>query len=355
MIAVWILPIKMILLEAEVLELKVAIEGRAQGIVLDANKNEGLGIVATVLIQKGTLHIGDTFVCGNTYGKVRALINGKGKRIKVAKPADPVLVLGCSQLVKVSDELICMDLSNAKRISSDREQLKREQELRYKKRVTLDNLFEKIKEGQIKKLNVILKVDVSGSLEACADSLKKLSNDEVEIFIVNMGVGGINENDILYASTSESIIIGFNVRANMKARKLAEEENVEIRYYGIIFEMFDEMKRALEGLLAPEEKEVILGYAEVRQVFKVPKIGNIAGCYVTEGKILRNAKVRILRDDVIITKSNISSLRRIKDDAKEVTQGFECGIGVESYGNIQLKDVIECFEIQKVKRKLEVK
>ncbi|KXK03130.1 MAG: translation initiation factor 2 [Chlorobi bacterium OLB4] len=342
-----------ILLEAEMQQLKANPSSKARGIVLEAKLDKGKGIVASLLVQKGTLNVGDVFICGVYSGKIKAMFDEREHKIESAGPSQAVQVLGFDGMPQAGDTFIEMDSErNAKEIAIKRQQLKREQDFRQIKFITLDDISMQIKEGKQVELNIILKADTDGSAEALADSLLKLSTPEAKVRVIHKAVGQISESDIILAEASNAIIIGFNIRPNLNARKLAESKNIDIRLHNIIYNLIEEIRNALEGLLAPEIQEKVKCTIEVREVFKVPKIGNIAGCYVQEGKVTRNTKVRLLRDGFVIFDGNISSLKRIKDDVREVDQGYECGIGLENYNDIKIGDVIEGYEKLEVKRKL---
>ncbi|HKR32771.1 MAG TPA: translation initiation factor IF-2 [Terriglobales bacterium] len=340
---------EMICLVADLQELKASPERAASGAVLEAKLDRGRGAVATVLIQNGTLHTSDTFIVGNTYGKVRAMFDDRGNTVEAAPPATPVEILGLEGIPEAGDTFtVVADREKAKNIATYREQKAREAQLAKSSRVTLEGLAEQIKTAGIKELPIILKGDVQGSVEVLADSLQKLSNEQVKVRVLRSGVGAITESDVLLASASNAIIIGFNVRPERKAQELAEQENVEIRLHSIIYELQDEIRKAMAGLLEPVFKETYLGRAEVRETFRVPKVGTIAGCYVQDGTIKRDAEVRLLRDNVQVFKGRVGSLRRFKDDVSEVRNGMECGIGIAGYGDIKVGDVIEAFSVQKV-------
>ena len=340
---------EMICLVADLQELKASPDRPATGAVLEAKLDRGRGAVATVLIQNGTLHAGDTFIVGNTFGKVRAMFDDRGNAVEEAKPATPVEILGLEGIPEAGDTFTAVaDREKAKNIATYREQKAREAQLAKSSRVTLEGLAEQIKTAGVKELPIILKGDVQGSVEVLADSLQKLSNEQVKVRVLRSGVGAITESDVLLASASNAIIIGFNVRPERKAQELAEQENVEIRLHSIIYELQDEIRKAMVGLLEPVFKETYLGRAEVRDTFRVPKVGTIAGCYVQDGTIKRDAEVRLLRDNVVVFKGRVGSLRRFKDDVSEVRNGMECGIGIAGYGDIKVGDVIEAFSVQKV-------
>lgn len=342
--------LEMILLVAEMKELKANPNRPAKGTVIESQLDKGRGPVATVLVQTGTLEVGDSIVAGSVFGKVRALVNDKGKRVKKAGPSVPVEIIGLEELPEAGDVFNKVDDRIARQLAAKRQQYKRETELKKNQKVTLDDLFSRIKEGEIKDLNIVLKADVHGSIEALRQSLERLSNDEVRVRVIHSGVGAIGETDVVLASASNAIVIGFNVRPNPMAKRTQEREKVDVRLYRVIYNAIEDVQKAMEGLLAPEFQEVVLGRAEVRATFKVPKAGTIAGCFVTEGKITRNGEVRILRDNVVIFEGKIESLKRFKDDAREVASGFECGIGIERFNDIKENDVIEVFTMEEVKR-----
>ncbi|MGA7160501.1 MAG: translation initiation factor IF-2 [Bacteroidota bacterium] len=343
-----------ILLEAEVLDLKANPNRTARGAVVEAQIDKGKGILATILVQKGTLRIGDPFVGGIYSGKVKAMFDERGRRTEVAGPSTPVQLLGFDGIPQAGDQFIAVDSDRiAREISLKRQQLKREQDFRQIHFVTLDEISEQIQAGQqVRELSIVVKGDVDGSVEALADSLMKLSTAEVKIRVIHKGVGAISESDVLLSAASNAVIIGFHVRPNLNARRLAEQEKVDIRLYNIIYDAINEVRNALEGLLAPTISEEITATVEVRETFKVPKIGTIAGCYVTDGKIARNNKVRLLRDGVAIFNGTFASLKRFKDDVREVEQGFECGVGLENFNDIKVGDIIEAYKVIETKRKL---
>jgi translation initiation factor IF-2 len=342
-----------ILLEADLLELKANPDRNARGVVLESRLDRGKGIMATVLVQKGILKIGDCFLSGIYWGRVKAMFDERENRIEVAKPATPVQILGFNGMPQAGDTFVVMNSENdVKSIAQKRQQLKREQDFRQVRFATLDDISKQIKEGKQVELNLIIKADTDGSAEALADSLAKLATNEVKVRIIHKALGQISESDVLLAEASSAIIIGFNVRPNLNARKLAEKNVVDIRIHNIIYKVIDEVKSALEGMLEPEISEEITATVEVRDIFKIPKIGNIAGCYVQDGKIVRNNKVRLVRDGFVIFDGNIISLKRIKDDVREVESGYECGIGLENYNDIKVGDIIEAYKIVETKRKL---
>ena len=340
-------------LEADVLDLKSNPGRLALGTIVEAQLDKGKGITATVLVQKGTLRIGDPFLAGIFSGKVRAMFDERGNRLEAAGPSTPVQLTGLDGFPQAGDSFLVMATDReAREISLKRQQLKREQDFRQIHLTTLDDISQQIKEGQVRELNVIVKGDVDGSVEALSDSLMKIEHKEVKLRVIHSGVGMISESDIILAAASGAVIIGFRVRPNLNARRLAEKEKVEIRTYNIIYDAIDHIHMALEGLLAPERKEEVVGTMEVREVFKVPKIGNIAGCHVQDGKIMRNNRVRLIRDGIQVFEGSISSLKRFKDDVREVEAGFECGLGLENFNDIKVADVVEAFRIVEAKRKL---
>jgi translation initiation factor IF-2 len=342
--------LELILLQAEMLELKANPSRLAAGYVVEAKLDAGRGPVATVLVQKGTLNAGDSVVCGVHYGKVRAMLNDLGEQVTSAGPSIPVEVIGLSGVPVAGDELIVLkDEKNAKQISEHRLQKQRAAELAKSSRMSLEKLFEKMKEGEVKDLNIIIKGDVDGSIEALKDSLVKLSNEEVKINVIHSATGTITESDVSLAAVSDAIIIGFNVRPNTKVADLAHEENVDMRFHNVIYNVIKEMKDAIVGMMASTFEERLLGKAEVREVFHVPKVGAIAGSYVTDGKIERSKQIRLVRDGVIQYEGVVSSLRRFKDDVKEVQNGYECGIGVSNYNDVKVGDVLECFYMEEIR------
>ena len=341
--------LEMVLLVADLLELKANPSRAGMGTVLEAKLDKGKGPVAHVLVQNGSVSIGDSFVAGAAYGKVRAMFDDRGRKVKTVGPASPVEILGLTSLPEAGDQFqVFPDSFKARQISEFRQQKLRERELASSARLTLDQLHQKVEEGKIKELPIVLKADVQGSVEVLRDTLTKLSNDKVKVKIIRAGAGAITDYDVLLASASNAVIVGFNVRPEPTARELAEKESIDIRLHTVIYDITDELKKAMEGLLEPTFKEVLLGHAEIRETFKVPKIGVIAGCYVTDGKVIRSADVRLLRDNVVIFEGKIGSLKRFKDDASEVKDGFECGIGLAGYNDIKIKDVIEAFTTEKV-------
>jgi translation initiation factor IF-2 len=345
--------LEMILLQADVMELKADPDLPARGIIIEAKLDRGRGPVATVLIQEGTLREGDSYVSKTEFGRVRAMINDQGRRIKEAGPSMPVEVIGFSSVPQTGAEFFCVeDEKKARGIADYWTRKAREKELSSFSKVTLEQLYQRIKEG-VKECNVIIKADVQGSIEAISDALNKLSTDDIKLRIIHSSTGAISETDVMLASASQAIIIGFNVRPDARVVDLAQQEGVEIKLYDIIYNVIADVRAAMEGLLEPEYKEVVQGRAEVRELFKVPKVGTIAGCYVTDGKIMRSNNVKLVRDSVAVFDGKILSLRRFKDDAREVQAGFECGISIEGFNDIHPGDVIEAYITETLEKKLE--
>lgn len=343
--------LEMILLVAEVQELKANPNRNAKGTIIEAKLDKGRGPVATVLIEKGTLKKGDYVLVGSTHGKVRAMFNSKGKRINQAGPSVPVEILGLSETPQAGDILVVMENEkDAKNIAEKRKDKKHLESINVSSKVSLDDLYERIQKGEVKDLNIIIKADVSGSIEAVKQSLQKLSVDEVKVNPIHGGVGGINENDILLASASNAIVIGFNVRPSVAALELAKQENVDVRTYNIIYNAIEDIESAVKGMLKPVYKEVVMGRAEVRQTFKVPNVGIVAGVYVTSGKITRKSRIRLLRNDIVIHDGQIASLKRFKDDVSELNSGYEGGIGIEKYNDIKIGDSMEAYIMEEIKR-----
>ncbi|MBI1803475.1 MAG: translation initiation factor IF-2 [Ignavibacteriae bacterium] len=342
-----------IVLESELLDMRANPNTPARGTVIEARVDKGKGTVATILVQKGMLKIGDAFVAGTQSGKVRAMYDERSRRVEVAKSSTPVQILGFDGVPQAGDTFVVVDNDReAREISLRRTQLKREQDFRLIRSVSLDELSKRIQEGQVKELKVIVKGDVDGSVGALADSLMKIQHEEVRVNVIHRAVGSITESDVLLATASGAVIIGFHVRPNLNARRLSEQESVDIRFYNIIYDAIEDVKKALEGLLAPEQREEITATVEVRETFKVPKIGTVAGCYVQDGAISRGNKVRLVRDGIVIFEGGLTSLRRFKDDVREVEAGFECGIGLEGFNDIKVGDSIEAFKIIETMRKL---
>ena len=342
-----------LLLEAELLDLKANPDREARGAVVESELDKGRGITGTILVQKGTLKIGDSFVAGVYHGKVRAMFDERGNKVIDAEPSTPVLVLGFEGAPQAGDTFIVVESEReARDISVRRQQLKREQDQKQVRHITLDEIAKRITIGGVKELALIVKGDVDGSVEALADSLMKITNEEVIVRVIHKGVGGISESDVLLASASDAIIIGFHVRPNINARKLAESQKVDIRLYNVIYDAINEVKSALEGLLSPVITEEVVATLEVRDTFKVPKSGTVAGCYVLEGKISRNNKIRLIRDGIVVQEGEIGSLRRFKDDVREVDSGYECGLNIANYNDIKVGDVIEAYKFIETKKKL---
>ncbi|WP_405054392.1 translation initiation factor IF-2 [Tepidibacillus marianensis] len=343
--------LEMILLVAEMQGYKANPNRVASGTIIESQLDKGRGAVATVLVQKGTLRVGDPIVAGTTYGKIRAMVNDRGKRIKEAGPSTPVEITGLNEVPNAGDPFIVFEEERKARVIGEKRAMKlRESELNATSRVTLDDLFKQIQEGEIKDLNVIIKGDVQGSVEALQGALEKIDIEGVRVKIIHKGVGAITETDVTLASASNAIVIGFNVRPEPQARDSAEREKVDVRLHRIIYNVIDEIEAALQGMLDPEYHEVVLGRAEIRQVFKASNIGIIAGSYVIEGRITRSASARVIRDGIVIFEGQIDSLKRFKDDAKEVAQGYECGITLQNFTDVKEGDVIEAFQMETVKK-----
>ncbi|KUE78416.1 translation initiation factor IF-2 [Aeromonas schubertii] len=342
-----------ILIQSEVLELKAVVDGMANGVVIESFLDKGRGPVATVLVQEGTLRQGDIVLCGLEYGRVRAMRDELGKEIKEAGPSLPVEILGLSGVPSAGDEAtVVRDEKKAREVALYRQGKFREVKLARQQKAKLENMFANMTEGEVSEVNVVLKADVQGSVEAICDALVKLSTDEVKVKIVGSGVGGITETDATLAAASSAILVGFNVRADASARKVIEAESLDLRYYSVIYDLIDEVKQAMSGMLAPEYKQEIIGLAEVRDVFKSPKFGAVAGCMVTEGVVKRSNRIRVLRDNVVIYEGELESLRRFKDDVNEVKNGYECGIAVKNYNDVRVGDQIEVYETVEIKRSL---
>jgi len=346
--------LEMILLQAEVLELKANPDKLATGHVVEAKIDSRRGAAATVLVREGTLHAGDPVVCGLHYGRIRAMLDDSGAQIESAGPSIPVEIVGLSGVPMAGDEFLALkDEKNAKQVSEHRQLKQRSQELAQSSRMSLDKLFERMQEGEVKDLNLIIKADVHGSIEALNDSLTKLSNDEVNVNVVHSATGTIAESDVSLATVSNAIVIGFNVRPSPKVQSLAGDENVDMRFYNVIYDVIKDVKDAMAGMMASTFEERTLGTAEVREVFQIPKVGNIAGCYVTDGRIERGQNLRLLRDGIVTYEGKNSSLRRFKDDAKEVKAGYECGIGIENFNDIKVGDTIECYYLEEIRPEIE--
>jgi translation initiation factor IF-2 len=343
-----------ILLQAEILDLKAAPNRPAEGVVVESKLERGRGVVATILVQKGTLKVGDLFVAGAEYGRVRALLDDRGNSIEEAGPSVPVEILGFNGAPMAGDDFVVVESENrAREVSEFRQRRARETKTALSARGTMEQMFTKIAEGEVRELPIIIKSDVQGSMEAISGSLTKLSTDEVKVNILHSAVGEITESDVTLAKASNAIIVGFNVRANPQAREAARRDGIEIRYYSIIYDVVDDMKAALGGLLAPTLREKYLGAATIRNVFSISKVGKIAGCMVTEGIVKRGAKVRLLRDNIVIHEGTLKTLKRFKDEVKEVREGYECGMAFENYNDIKEGDTIECFEIEEITRTLD--
>ncbi len=342
-----------ILLQAELLELKANPERRGRGTVVEAQLDRGMGPVATVLVQSGTFRVGDDFICGLFGGRVRAMLDERGQNVESAGPSIPVRILGLEGVPQAGDSIVGVEAERAREIAGRRQQLEREKDIRRRQSgARLEELFDTVQAGQVTRLYLVIKADTDGSVQALSDALERLSTDEVRVEVIHRGVGAVNESDVLLASTSSAAIIGFHVRPDVKARDVAQREGIEIRYYDVIYEVVEDIRMALEGLLRPEEVERILGTAEVRQLFRIPKVGTVAGCYVSDGVMQRNLPVHLVRDQVRIFSGKIASLKRFKDDAREVREGYECGISIEGYNDIKEGDLIECYRIDEVARTL---
>ena len=340
-----------LVLLAEVQELKANPNRAARGTVIEARLDRGRGPIMTVLVQNGTLRQGDIIIAGTAVGRVRVMTNDKGERVTEAGPSIPVEITGMSEVPCAGDVFNAVaDERMARELVEERKQNKKNETLGVAKKVSLEDLFAQIDAGEIKDLNIIVKADVHGSAEAVKTSLEKLSNDEVRVRVIHSGVGAINESDVMLAATSGAIIVGFNVRPDNAARENAARNNVDIRMYRVIYDCINEIEAAMKGMLAPQFKEVIVGHAEVRQVYKVSKVGTVCGCYVVDGKIVRNCKVRVNRDNIVIHEGDLASLRRFKDDVKEVAQGYECGMQVDKFNDIKEGDIIECFVMEEIKQ-----
>jgi len=341
--------LEMIVLTAEMRELKANPDRAAVATVLEAKLDRGRGPVATVLVRNGTLKVGDYFICGSIFGKVRALYDDRGQQVKEAGPSMPVEVLGLESLPEVGETFqVVTDTAKAKQVVMYRESKAREQELAKTKRITLDRLHQQLREGEVRELKIILKTDVGGTAEVISETLEKLSTDKVKVQVIRSGVGAITESDVLLATASDAIIVGFNVRPERGAAELAEREKIDIRLHTVIYELTDEIKRAMSGLLEPVYKEVFQGRAEVREIFHIAKVGTVAGCYVQEGFVRRDSQVRLLRDNVVVYTGKVASLKRFKDDATEVKAGFECGIRLENFNDVKPGDVIEAYVMERV-------
>ena len=344
--------LEMILLVAEIQEIKANPNRMAEGVVIDSELDKGRGPVATLLVQSGTLYIGDSITVGSTYGKVRSMTNDKGRPLKKAEPSVPVQVQGFAEVPKAGEHFFVVeDDKAAKWISQKKKDEERAQDLQQKK-ISVGDMFKQLDEDSVKELNIVLKADVNGTVEAVKQSLEQLNSEEVKVSIIHGGVGAVNETDVMLAMASNAIVVGFNVRPDANAKKAAEKEGVEILLSRVIYEVIEEIRKLMSGLLDPEYKEKVIGHAQVRETFKVPKVGLVAGCYVTNGKITNKSKVRLIRDGVVIHEGALASLKRFKDDVREVEQGYECGIGIENYNDIKLGDEIEAYVIEEVQRSL---
>ena len=339
----------MILLQAELMQLRANPDRKAQGVIIEAKLDKSRGPLATVLLQNGTLRVGDSIIAGMSSGRVRAMQNDRGERVTEAGPSMPVEISGFNDVPSAGDEMVAVEDDRLTRqVAEERRDKEREQRVLASSKVTLDNLFDNIAEGKIETLNLIVKADVQGSVEAVRQALEKLSSDQVKIRVLHAGVGAITKDDVNLATAFSAIIIGFNIRPDNNARDIAEKEEVDIRLYRVIYQAIEDIEKAMKGMLEPVFKESILGHAEVRNVFRITGAGTIAGCYITDGKLQRNASVRLLRDNVVIYEGKLSSLKRFKDDVREVAAGYECGVGLEGYNDIKERDVIECFVMEEV-------
>ena len=335
------------------LDLKANPNKNANGTVIESSLDKGRGFLATVLVHAGTMRVGDFILCGSTHGKIKAMFNERGQKVTEAGPSTPVSILGLNGAPAAGEIFnIMTDEKEAKDIANKREQLIRIQGLKTQKHITLEEIGRRIAIGNFQELNIIVKGDVDGSIEALSDSLIKLSNEEIHVNVIHKAVGAISESDVLLAAASNAIIIGFQVRPSANSRKLADKEEIEIRLYSVIYDAINEVKSGIEGMLAPEEKEEITATAEVRETFKISKVGTIAGCMVKEGKLTRSAKVRVIRDGIVIYTGTLGSLKRFKDDVKEVASGYDCGLNVDNFNDIKVGDIIESYTIVEVKRKL---
>ncbi|MBV4426708.1 translation initiation factor IF-2 [Clostridium tyrobutyricum] len=344
--------LEMVLLTAEVQEFKANSNRNARGAVIEAKLDKGRGAVATLLVQNGTLNVGDSIIVGTTYGRIRAMFDDKGKKIKSAGPSIPVEILGLSEVPQAGDKFNeVKDEKTARELADGRKQKVREEYLQSTHKVSLEDLYNQIKEGKVKELNIIVKADVQGSIEALKQSLQKLSTDEVKVRVIHGAVGAITETDISLASASNAIIIGFNVRPDVNAEKAAEREAVDMKTYRVIYTAIDDIKAAMLGMLEPDYKENVIGKAEIRRTYKISSIGTIAGCYVLDGKITRNSSVRIIRDGIVVFESELASLKRFKDDVKEVAQGYECGLSIEKFNDIKEGDIVEAYVMEEIKKK----
>ncbi|MDW8801021.1 translation initiation factor IF-2 [Clostridium sp. A1-XYC3] len=344
--------LEMVLLTAEMQELQANPNRNSRGTVVESKLDKGRGPVATLLVQNGTLHVGDSIIVGTTYGRIRAMFDDKGKKIKSAGPSIPVEILGLSEVPAAGDRFHeVKDEKTAREMAEKRKDKVREEYLQSTHKVSLEDLYSQIKEGKVKELNIIVKADVQGSIEALKQSLQKLSNDEVKVRVIHGAVGAITETDVTLAAASNAVVIGFNVRPDGNAVSAAEKEAVDIKTYRIIYNAIDDIKAAMVGMLEPEYKEVVLGKAEIRQTYKISNVGTIAGCYILDGKLTRNSSVRVIRDGIVIFESQLSSLKRFKDDAKEVAAGYECGLSIEKFNDIKEGDIVEAYTMEEIKKK----
>ncbi|AWZ48670.1 translation initiation factor IF-2 [Clostridiaceae bacterium 14S0207] len=342
--------LEMVVLSSEMLELKSNPDRKAKGTVIEAKLDKGRGAVATLLVQNGTLHVGDSIVVGTSYGRIRAMFNAHGKKIKSAGPSMPAEILGLSEVPEAGDKFVVMkDEKTARNTAESRKEKLREQKLLKSHKVSLEDLYNQIQEGTVKELSLVVKADVQGSVEALSQSLEKLSTDSVKVRVIHGGVGAITETDVILATASNAIILGFNVRPDVNATVLAEKDEVDIKTYRVIYDAIDDVKSAMLGLLDPEYKEVVLGSAQVREIYKISNVGTIAGCYVLNGKLTRNSSVRIVRNGIVIFESTLASLKRFKDDVKEVNSGYECGLSIEKFNDLKDGDIIEAFTMEEIK------
>ena len=340
-----------ILLVAEMKELLANPDREARGTIIEAKLDKGMGPMASVLVQNGTLHTGDNIISGMVTGRVRAMIDDKGRQVKSAGPSTAVSVLGFEEVPNAGDSIYAVSQELMKQVIDERKRKESEARVQQTSKISLDEVFGKIAEGNMKTLNLIIKGDVQGSVEAVKQSVLKLSNDEVQVKVIHSGAGAVTESDVMLADSSNAIILAFNVRPDAKAKALAERSKVDIRTYRIIYDLLDDMEAALKGMLSPKYHEVYLGKCEVRQVFRITGVGNVAGCYVLEGKIVRGGKLRIYRDDVLVVEGNVQQLKRFKDDVKEVARGFECGCSIEGFNDIKVGDIIECYMVEQIPAK----
>jgi translation initiation factor IF-2 len=346
--------LEMILLQAEVLELRANPDKLARGYVIEAKLDPGRGAVATVLVQEGTLHAGDAVICGHYYGKVRAMTDDMGERVDSAGPSVPVEIQGLSGVPMAGDDFMALaDERVARQVSAHRAQKQRIRELAQSSKLTLEKYHEQMQGAPVKGLNLIIRGDVQGSVEALAEATQKIESEEVKVNVVHSATGAITESDIMLAAVSNAIVVGFNVRPNPKVRDLAVEQNVDIRFYDVIYNVVSDIKGAMAGLMEPTYEERVLGRAEVRDLFNIPRVGTIAGSYVTEGRIQRGQLARLLREGVVVYGGKIGSLRRFKDDVKEVQSGYECGIGIENFNDVKVGDVVECYEVEEIQPVIE--